>query len=155
MKNVSMKAGQCVCVCVCVCGCVCVCVVCVCCVCVCLHVCVCTCVLALLVLLTVRLPKIQHQYFRLVVSDLLARYTQRDMGGKVVINSLVSDQVKIGDGSLLINCNLKVVIAVPPFLVFDGLILLQTPIAVGRECFLLGLDQTFFNAQVTISYALR
>ena len=61
------------------------------------------------VLLTVRLPGIQHRYFRMVASDLLSRYTDKE-GQPCVINSLVPEGMSLGKGSLLINCNLKVIV---------------------------------------------
>ena len=81
-------------------------------------------------LLTVQLPGIEHHYFRLVASDVLARYSCKK-GTPCKINSLI-DGTTLGEKSLLINCNLK------------------TPIVVGNNSFLLGLGETFSDAQVSM-----
>lgn len=55
----------------------------------------------------VELPCVQHDYFRPVASEVLQRY--RGEGGQPrVINSLVPDEMTIGDNSLILNCDIKV-----------------------------------------------
>ena len=50
-----------------------------------------------------------------------------------IINSILSSETEIGNGSVVINCNL------------------QTPIKVGEKCFISGLSDSFSELQVLSS----
>lgn len=75
-----------------------------------------------------QLSGVQHSYFRPVASDVLERYT-KGCGQPLVLNSLVPEGSSIGENTLLLNCNLKV------------------PVAVGKNSFLTGLSESFSDFQ--------
>ncbi|CAI7999674.1 L-fucose kinase [Geodia barretti] len=77
----------------------------------------------------VHLVGVQHDYLRHVAADVCNRYLQSHEEKHCVINSRVQSEATIGDGSVLINCNI------------------QHPIVIGANCFLSGVTNTLLELQ--------
>ena len=82
---------------------------------------------------SVFLQGMTHRYFQHVAYDVVQRYVQCAPQGKVVVNSLLGEEVKVGPGSLVLNCDVKV------------------PVTIGKNCFLSGLSSSVLGLDALVT----
>ena len=100
----------------------------------------------------VRLPWVEHQYLRLVASDVVDRYKCHNNDQEhSVINSIIPNNSQIGTNSIFINCHLEVRCGHTHIHICQLvlLLLLQSTISVGDNCFLSGLGAAFSDLKVS------
>jgi fucokinase len=93
----------------------------------------------------VHLVGVQHDYLRHVAADVCNRYLQSHEEKHCVINSRVQSEAIIGDGSVLINCNIQLYDWKLPMHIVGCFI--QHPIVIGANCFLSGVTNTLLELQ--------
>eukprot|EP00731_Ephydatia_muelleri_P020635 Em0013g362a len=81
---------------------------------------------------SVFLQGISHRYFQHMAFDVVQRYVQCAPQGRVV-NSLLGVDTKVGPGSLVLNCDIKV------------------PVTVGKNCFLSGLSSSVLGLDALVT----